>query len=811
MWGHIALFIIKYRSWLLGLIALSTVYMAWVAKDVQMTYDFAQVVSPQDPDMVYFQQFKRTFGEDGNILVVGMQDSSVYELKKFRQYDELAENLVKVQGVTGVLGIPKLINIEKDTVNNSFVTAPVFKTPPTSQAQLDSLMRVVNSIEFYKGQVIAPRSGATLLAITLDPAFLNSNKRGAVMDNILNNTEKFEKTTGIKLHYAGLPYVRSTMTSKVSAEMKFFALLMVAVMAVILYVFFRTWSAVIVPMLVVIIVMIWCVASIVLLGFKINLLTGLIPSILVVISVPNCTYLLSRYHYDYRKSGNQILAMTRVIRKIGLITLVNNTTTAIGFFVFTFTDIAILYQFGLVATINIFVAFIISFIMIPAVFTYLPGPSEKQLEHLDSKPLVGIVHFLDFIVLRRRRTIYLTAAVLVGLAAIGISRIEAVSYMVDDLPKKSSVNEDLSFFEARFGGVMPLEFVVDTKQPKGLLKLANLQKIDQFDRFLQAQPELSTPLSMVTFLKAAKQAFYNGNPDFYKLPDNDDKNFILSYLANSQGKGKNSTSKLLKTFVDSTQQRARISVKIADIGSHKLDTLVNKRIDPEIKRIFAGTDMVVRRTGTTVIFTKGNEYVIGTLGESLMWAFGLVSVVVLLLFHSVRTIFYALVPNILTLTLTAGVMGYFGIALKPSTALIYVIALGIDGDNSIHLLAKFRQEMAIANRSVSEAITNTLSEAGTSMFYTSIVLFIGFSIYGFSEFGGTKALGVLMGASLLITNFSNLVFLPALLVTFERGGGWHTPKAALVHHYDENYHEEDDDIDLNLQRLSVENAPAKTT
>ena len=811
MWGHIALFIIKYRQWLLGLIAVTTVYMAWVAKDVQMTYDFAQVVSPKDPDMVYFQQFKQTFGEDGNILVVGMQDSSVYKLKKFLQYDQLTENLVKVQGVSGVLGIPKLINIEKDTVNNRFVTAPVFKSPPKSQAQLDSLMGVVNSIEFYKGQVIAPRSGATLLAITLDPTFLNSNKRGAVMDNILNLTNKFEKDSGIKLHYAGLPYVRSTMTSKVSAEMKFFAGLMVLVMAIILYVFFRTWSAVVVPLLVVVIVMIWCIASIVLLGFRINLLTGLIPSILVVISVPNCTYLLSRYHYDYRKSGNQILAMTRVIRKIGLITLVNNTTTAIGFFVFTFTDIAILYQFGLVATINIFVAFIISFIMIPAVFTYLPGPTEKQLEHLDSKPLVGIVHFLDFIVLRRRRTIYLTAAVLVGLAAIGISRIEAVSYMVDDLPKKSSVNEDLSFFEARFGGVMPLEFVVDTKQPKGLLKLPNLQKIDQFDKFLQAQPELSTPISMVTFLRAAKQAFYNGNPEFYKLPDNDDKNFILSYLANSSGQGKNSTNKLLKTFTDSTQQRARISVKIADIGSHKLDTLVNRRIEPAIKRIFAGTNMVVRRTGTTVIFTKGNEYVIGTLGESLMWAFGLVAVVVLLLFHSVRTIFYALVPNILTLTLTAGVMGYFGIALKPSTALIYVIALGIDGDNSIHLLAKFRQEMAIANRSVSEAITNTLSEAGTSMFYTSIVLFIGFSIYGFSEFGGTKALGVLMGASLLITNFSNLVFLPALLVTFERGGSWHTPKAALVHHYDENYHEEDDDMDQNLQRLSVERTPAKVS
>ena len=811
MWGHIALFIIKFRRILLILIAVSTLGMAWVAKDVQMTYDFAQVVSPKDPDMVYFQQFKRTFGEDGNILVLGMQDSAVYQLKDFRQYSTLATELTKVPGVSGVLGLPNLIEIEKDTVNNRFVTAPIFKTLPTSQAQLDSLLRVVNDIDFYKGQVIAPRSGATLLAVTLDPKWLNSNKRQAVMGNILDLSTKFEKDTGIKLHYAGLPYVRSTMTSKVAAEMKFFAALVVLVMGITLYIFFRTWSAVVVPLLVVVIVMIWCIATIVLLGFKINLLTGLIPSILVVISVPNCTYLLSRYHYDYRKSGNQVLAMTRVIRKIGLITLMNNTTTAIGFVVFTFTDIAILYQFGLVATINIFVAFVISFIMIPAVFTYLPPPTEKQLSHLDSKQLVGIIHFLDFVVLRRRKAVYLTALGLVVLAAIGISRIEAVSFMVDDLPKKSSVNEDLSFFESRFSGVMPLEFVVDTKQPKGLLKLPNLQKIDQFDKFLQAQPELSTPISLVTFLKAAKQAFYNGDPEFYKLPDNDDKNFILSYLANSKGEGKNSTNKLLRSFTDSTQQRARISVKIADIGSHKLDTLINKRIDPAIQRIFKGTDMSVRRTGTTVIFTKGNEYVIGTLRESLMWAFGLVALVVLLLFRAVRTIFYALIPNILTLTLTAGVMGYFGIALKPSTALIYVIALGIDGDNSIHLLAKFRQEMAGAGKSVSEAITNTLSEAGTSMIYTSIVLFIGFSIFGFSEFGGTKALGVLMGASLLITNFSNLVFLPSLLVSFEKGGSWNIPKKALIHHYDENYHEEDDDMDQNLRRLSVERTKAVKT
>ncbi|AMJ67620.1 efflux RND transporter permease subunit [Hymenobacter sp. PAMC 26628] len=811
MWGHIALFIIKYRVWLLSLIGVSTVYMAWVAKDVEMTYDFAQVVSPKDPDMVYFQQFKKTFGEDGNILVLGMQDSSVYGLKNFTQYQHLTDTLAKVQGVSGVLGITRLIQIEKDTAQGRFVTAPVFQRKPRSQRELDSLLRVVNSIEFYKGQIIAPRTGATLLAVTLDPAYLNSNRRQAVMNNILGHAGQFQKATGIKLHYAGLPYVRSTMTTKVAGEMKFFALLVLLVMGVTLYLFFRTWSAVVFPLLVVAIVMVWCIASIVLLGYKINLLTGLIPSILVVIGVPNCTYLLSRYHYDYRKSGNQILAMTRVIRKIGLITLMNNTTTAIGFVVFTFTDIAILYQFGMVATINIFVAFVISFIMIPAVFTYLPPPTDKQLEHLDSKPLMGIINFLDYIVLNRRGTVYLAALGLIVIAGLGIRKIEAVSFMVDDLPKSSSVNTDLDFFQAHFSGVMPLEFVVDTGKPNGLLKLPNLQKIDQFERFLRAQPELSPPISIVTFIKAATQAFYNGSPEFYHLPDNSDKNFILSYLGNSKGTGAGTDSKLVRSFVNGNSQSARVSLKIADIGSHKLDTLVNRRIQPAIERIFKGTGMKVTRTGTTVIFTKGNEYVIGTLQESLLWAFGLVALVVLLLFRSFRTIFYALTPNLVTLSLTAGIMGYIGIALKPSTALIYVIALGIDGDNSIHLLAKFRQEMAIGGRTVRDAITNTLSEAGTSMIYTSIVLFIGFSIFAFSEFGGTKALGVLMGASLLITNFSNLVLLPALLVTFEHGKGEQIPGNAPIRHYDDSYHEEDDDMDQNLQRLSVQRAkPVKT-
>ncbi|KAA9332952.1 MMPL family transporter [Hymenobacter busanensis] len=805
MWSKLALLIIKNRRLLVGLLAIITAFMAWKAKDVEMTYDFAQVVSPDDPDMVYFQQFKKTFGEDGNVLVLGLQDSSVYKLGNFNELRLLTDTLSKVEGVSGVLSVTKLIQLTKDTANQRFATAPIFHTFPQTQQELDSLMRIVNRQEFYKGQLISPTTGATLLALTMDPKYLNSSKRQAVMKEVLGHAERFTKKTNIRLHYAGLPYVRSTMTTKVAGEMKFFLMLAALVTSVTLLVFFRTWSAVVFPLLIVGVAVIWCVGTIVLLGYKITLLTGLIPSILIVIGIPNCTYLLSRYHYDYRISGNQVLAMVRVVRKIGLVTLMNNTSTAIGFFVFCFTNIAILYQFGWVATISIFAAFFISIILVPIVFTYLPPPTPKQLEHLDAKPLTKLLEFFDYLVLERRGTVYGIALVLCALGALGASKLQSVSYMVDDLPKNSSVNSDLKFFEEHFNGVMPLEIVVDTGKKRGILKLKNLERIDRLENYLRTQPVLTSPISIVTFLKAATQTFYNGDPSYYRLPDNSERNFILSYLARSQsaqGKSASMDSKLLRSFTDSTGQKARISLKIADIGSRNLDTLLITKIQPQINEIFTGTGMEVKMTGTTILFTKGNEYVIGTLKESLVLAFALVGLIVLILFRSIRSVFFTLLPNFVTLLLTAGIMGFFGIALKPATALIFCIALGIDGDNSIHLLAKFRQEMAANGRRVKAAISTTLSEAGTSMIYTSIVLFVGFSIFAFSEFGGTKALGLLMSASLLITNFSNLILLPALLVTFEHGKD-ETIDSALIQHYDEQYHEEDDDLELNLNRIQV--------
>ncbi|MBC5994148.1 efflux RND transporter permease subunit [Pontibacter cellulosilyticus] len=821
MWNKIAIFIIKNRLRLVIVLAMLTAFMAYHAKNAEMSYDFANVVSQDDVDMQYFQRFKQTFGEDGNILVVGMQDNKVYRLQNFKELKALSEQLAQVEGVKAVISLPNLVQVVKDTAERKFATSPIFGTFPQTQPQLDSLLQVVRNQSFYDGQIINDKTGATLLAVTVDPKFLNSARRVEVMDNVMEHTEAFTKKTGIKLHYAGLPFVRAVMTTKVAGEMKMFLLLALLVTGFTLFVSFRSFYAVLFPLLMISIVVVWVLGTLSLLDYKISLLTGLIPAILVVIGIPNSTYLLTRYHYDYRKHGNKILALSRVISKIGVVNLVTNTTTAIGFVVFTFTHVAILYEFGVVAGINIFVTFIISIVLIPVVFSYLPPPSPKQLKHLDARPLNKLLEFIDFIVHEKRYLVYFFTTLALVLSLWGIYKVKTVSYMVDDLPEESSVNADLGFFENHFNGVMPLEIIVDTGVKQGVMRLPNLGKLNQLENFLRTQPILSAPISVVGLVKTATQAFYGGNPSSYRLPDNTERNFIFSYLA-KQGEGAN--QRLLRSFVDSTGQQARISLKVADAGSRELDTLIINKIKPELREIYGGEGVTVEEagntmtftrddsgakttvslTGTTLLFIKGNEYLINNLRSSLILAFVLVTIVIALLFKSARVVIISLIPNMIPLLIAGGLMGFFNIPLKPSTALIFSIALGIAIDDSIHFLAKYRSELLTNGFNVSRAITTSLTEAGTSMIYTSVILFFGFVIFAFSEFGGTKALGVLMSVSLLIALFTNLIILPTLLMSFDSGKYERDPYA-LIEHYDEYYLEhEDEELDLNQLKLKIE-------
>lgn len=775
MWAKIAKFVISYRLYLLIGTGLLTLYMGYEARKVEMTYDFVKVVPQSDPDLQYFNEFKKRFGEDGNILVVGLADEKVFQYDNFVKYKKLAEALGKVTGVNQVISIPTQQYIEKDTAKKRFALAPLFKRTPSNQAELDSLMEISHSLHMYDGQLYNSVSKATLIAITIDQKILNSAKRLETVGGITKLADAFSKETDIKVHYAGLPYVRAIMIGKVKKEFTLFLFLALGATTLILLFFFRTFYSVFFTILTIGITIVFTMGLMAILGYKMTLLSGMLPSIITVISIPNCIYMFNKYHMEFRRHGNKIRAVDRIIEKIGFLTFMTNANTAVGFLVLYFTDIIPIKEFGLIAGVISFATFLITIAVVPPILMYLPEPKEKHLRHLDFQVLGKIMDLVEVIVFKSRPAIYITMTLLLVISIVGVLRIRPVSYMVDDLPERDNVKTDLQFFETHFKGVMPLEIIIDLGKPKAVYKLNNLKKLEELEAFLQKEQNISPPISILNIIKGAVQAFYGNDPDSYRLPDNLDKGFIMSYLGTKSGNNMG----MIKSFMDSTGQVVRFSMKVADLGNVKMSQLMEERLKPKVAEIFQDKDFDVKFTGTTLLFIKGTQYLIDDLSMSLFYAFILISLMMAMIFTDVKIIVISVIPNVLPIIMTGGVMGLLGIPLKPSTALTFSIAFGISIDSTIHFLSKYKQELELCEGDYMKAVLLSIRESGISMIYTSMVLFFGFVIFTFSEFGGTIALGLLTSLTLFFALFTNLVLLPALLVSFDKNRVYTKEKKGL--------------------------------
>ncbi|MCA6433230.1 MAG: MMPL family transporter, partial [Cytophagales bacterium] len=757
MWTRIAQFIIKFRLTLIGIILLITVFMGYHATKVQMSYDLARTVPLDDPEMVFLQKFKAQFGEDGNIIAVGLRDSAIYTLNNFNRFRELNKAIREIPGVNNLLSLPEVKIIRKDTANTRFYLDGHYPKQIKDQAQLDSLMGAIRNQKFYMGQIVNQENGATMMLVSITKEVMNSSKRIAMTKALVELGDQFTKDTGIQLRYAGLPFIRAMMATEVRREMQIFLYLSALVTGIIMFFFFRSFRAVLFSMIIIGIVVVWVMGTLALFGYKITLLSGLIPPVIVTIGITNAIYLLNKYHLEFAKRRDKEEAIAAVVNKMGLAMFLTNLTVAIGFLTLLTTDILVLREFGIVAGINIMALFVVSLIMIPGIFSWLPEPTPKHLRHLNFKILGSFLFYVDIIVHRYRPAIYFTSLAITIVAAFGMLRLESISFMMDDVPEGSQIKKDLQFFESNFSGILPLEIEVNTGKRRGVLNIKNLEKIDEFESFIDSISVVSRPVSVISLVKASKQAFYNYNPAKYALPSKAESGYILRYM-----KGQTDNTGLLKSFVDSTFTKMRISMQIADIGSKRLDSLVHEVIEPRMNQIFEGTNIQTSVTGTTKLFIKGNKFLIDNLKESLLLAFILITLSMAMLFSNVRMIIISLVPNVIALMITAGIMGYLGIPLKPSTALIFSITFGISVDNSIRFLAKYRQEQLANGFFVPVSVSESIMETGKSIIYTSIVLFAGFILFAFSSFGGTIALGVLTSTTLVISMFTNLILLPAL-------------------------------------------------
>ncbi len=762
MWNNFSKFILSNRIIILLVFFVLTLFMAWKASFVRLSFTGSKILPLTDSAFIKYNEFKSRFGEDGNMMVLGVSSPDLLKKEQFNDWKALAEEIHKLQGIKQVLSIGNLFDLQKDTTNQKFVIKQISANAVSTDAEMDSIKQHIYRLPFYEGLIYNKETHATLMAVNFDHKILNTPKRGPVIKSILEKAAAFEKKHNIKVHISGLPYIRTAVSQLVSKEFVLFLVLSILVAAIILFIFFRRIYPVLFPILLVIIGVIWSLATLVMFGYEITMLTGLIPPLIVIIGIPNSILLLNKYHNELRKHGDKDKALHVTILRISETTLIANITAAIGFGVLYFTGSALLVEFGVVAAINVMATWFICLCLIPIIFSYLPIPKlEKQEDH-DKGFLQKLLVKTDHLVHHRSKLIYTACIAISLISLIGVAKINVNGYVVDDLPQNSPINRDLKFFEKNFEGILPLEVSIDTKRKNGILNLSTIKKVDRMEEMISEYPEFSRSVSLNKALKYASQAFYNGDPQFFRIPNDMEKNFVLSYLGNSGG-----NNNMLKGFVDSNKQVARVSFQMADVGSGRMNELLEE-LQPRIDSILNPERFDVLLTGSSIIFSKGTDYMLRNLMESIIIAIVLISLLRLGQFRDLRIMFISLLPNVIPLIITAGLMGFFGIPLKPSTILIFTIAFGLASDQTIYFLTRYQQELSTTNFSTEKVISDTIRETGISMTHIALVLFFGFGIFTASTFGGTMILGMLLSITLIIALVSNLTLLPALLVLLDK-------------------------------------------
>ena len=763
-WNAVAGLILRNRITFLIIIALITGFLALQWKNIRFTFTEANMLPDDHPVNVEYKRFLSKFGEEGNLILLAIDDDKIYTPKILNEWIQLSNELKKYKQIDAVISINNLPILVKDTAQQRLVTHKLIEGEVKNQVQADSIRQVlIEKLPFYEGLIYNARSKTLQTAVYMNKKIVNTKARkDFILNDFIPIVEKFEQRTGLKVHTSGMPYIRTLSAQNIMDEIGLFIAAALISTSLIFFFFFRSFRAMFISMGVVSVAVMWVFGFLGLFDYEITILTGLIPPLVIVIGIPNCVFLINKYQQEISKHGNQAKSLIRVIRNVGNVTLLTNLTTAIGFATFIFTESTLLKQFGIIASINVLSIFLISLLLIPIIYSYMSIPKEKHLRHLSRNWIGGLIKFIENTVKHHRIAVFTTALVLLILSIIGIYKIKISGSLIEDMPKSAAFFDDISYFEKNFGGIMPLEITIDTKQKNGVTKLPTLKRIDELCAHIEEIPEISKPLSVVNLVKYAKQAYYNGNPKYYSLPTTQEQNFILSYVKNSKG-----NANMLSSYIDSTAQTARITTFMKDIGTEKMQQ-IEENIYAKAQKLFPRDKYELKITGKAYLFTKGTSYLATNLIWSLALAILLIALIMAYMFRSVKMIVISLIPNLLPLLITAGLMGYLGIPLKPSTILVFSIAFGISVDDTIHFLAKYRMELVARNWKISKSVYAALRETGVSMFYTSIVLLSGFSVFLLSNFGGTKALGGLISATLLFAMMTNLLLLPSLLLSLER-------------------------------------------
>lgn len=764
MWNKIADYILKHRVLNLVIASILLIFFGLEAFKVKMGHDLANTLPETDSTMVVYRQFLDKYGPDGRAIFVGMCDEKLFDLEHFQDYCDLNAKIREIPGVTECLSVTRVYNIVKNDGVKKFQLQQVVSRRPESQAEVDSIKEVIENLAMYDGLLFNSEKHSTMMLITLDDEHANLAVRRELTDALTILLNEYGNAHNVEMHISGMPYIREMTTQKMVKEIVGFTALSILVAGLILFLFFRSWRPLVSVVAIVLLSVIYMFGIMALLDFDVTILTGVLPPLLIIIGVENSIFMLNKYHREYDACHDKMQALKNVIVRIGPANFLTNTTTAVSFASFIITRNGLLVPFGILASICIMLTYVMTMVLLPTFFSYQKKPEGKLVNYMNNPRINYIMDKVSAFVLSKKRYVYAVLAVLLTVCVIGALRISTSGRVVDDIAKNDKLYKDIMFFEENVGGVMPFEISIDTRKPKGIMNAAFVRKVQQLEDTLALYPEFSEPLSIAEVVKFARQGFYNGKREQFKIPSNNEFGFIMKYMPETKG---GELPSIVTQYMDKEMQCTRVSVQMANVTTPEIDA-ISKSLKQQIDKIFPKEKYDVVMTGSAMVTLQGTNYLIVNLSHSLLLAFVVIALLMVITFHKFKMVVISLIPNLIPLLFTAGVMGFCGIPLKMSTILVFSIALGISVDNTIHYLARYRLQMRYNQGDIRKSVMAAIQETGPSMIYSASVLICGFLIFAFSSFGGTKIVGFLVPFTLLIALITNILVLPALVLTFYR-------------------------------------------
>lgn len=764
MWQALARLIFSYRPVWLILLAVITAFMAWQGRKVEMSFQMAEVLPPGDPTFSNYQHFRSIFGEEANVVVMAVQHPDFFTKEHLQVWSELENRIKNLSGIEWTLSPLSATVLVKDPEKERFFAAPLLDSENITDSAALAIKQRIEKLPFYEQVLWNPASNTFLMLVAMNKEAVHTRERVNIVKSIQKEIADYEKHTGLVMHVSGLPFIRTDSILRASKEITLFIVLAVLITSIVLFLFFKSVKAIFVPLINVGIAIIWSSGTMGLLGYKISMLTGLIPPLLIVIGIPNAVYMITRYHMEFLQIGNKIQALKRVVEKTGRAIFLTNLTTAVGFGTMIITNSKLLVEFGTVSSLNILCLFVISIILIPILFSYLPAPTIRHTRHLQNKRSNKLLDTLHNIVGHHKSKVYWVSGILFIISIAGMSLIKTSGRIADDVPRHSRAFRDMEFFESEFNGVMPFEVLIDTKKKKGasFVKTKLWKRVSELQDSIQHYGKFSRAVSAIELIKYANQVYYNGSPAEYRIPNELDMGKISKYAGRAAG-----GDSLMQSYVDSSWRYIRIRSQMADMGTNEMKQVTHD-IQTMAARILGDVDADITLTGASILIMKSTDYLVKNLFTSLLVAISIIAFIMGIMFRSMKMVLISLIPNVIPLLFTSAIMGFLEIPLKASTSIIFSVAFGISVDDTIHYLAKYRQELKHWQGDVKKSVLHALRETGLSMSYTSIILFLGFSIFIASDFGGTVALGVLVSITLFMAMFTNLILLPSLLLTFNK-------------------------------------------